>query len=65
MKQFLQWNVRRGNALVDETWVKSFPEHSKGFDVIIGNPPYVEYSRSCGRKQEHMAIFMLRLLSGH
>lgn len=42
----LQWNIHTGNALVHETWEKAFPEHRNGFDVIIGNPPYVEYSKT-------------------
>ncbi len=41
----LQWNVYAGNALADETWQKAFPEHIGGFDVIIGNPPFVEYNK--------------------
>ena len=41
----LQWNIRVGNALTDETWRMAFPEHCDGFDVIIGNPPYVEYNK--------------------
>ncbi len=41
----LQWNVYTGNALAEETWEKAFPEHIGSFDVIIGNPPFVEYSK--------------------
>lgn len=50
-------NIKCGNSLIDDTtvagdkafnWQKEFPEvFSKGgFDVIIGNPPYVVYIKS-------------------
>jgi len=45
VKRSLQWNIHVGNALTDETWKNAFPGHSDGFNVIIGNPPYVEYSK--------------------
>ena len=41
----IQWNVYTGNALTDETWQMAFPDRREGFDVIIGNPPFVEYSK--------------------
>ena len=41
----IQWNVYTGNALTDETWQTAFPDRHAVFDVIIGNPPFVEYSK--------------------
>ncbi len=42
---FIKWNIRVGDALVPETWGMAFPKQGNGFDVIIGNPPFVEYSK--------------------
>ncbi len=39
------WNIHAGNALTSEMWQAAFPGQYNGFDVIIGNPPFVEYSR--------------------
>ena len=44
-KRSIQWNIYSGNALADETWRMVFLERHDGFDVIIGNPPFVEYSK--------------------
>ncbi len=41
----LQWNIYSGNVLADETRQRAFPKHIGNFDVIIGNPPFVEYSK--------------------
>ncbi len=41
----LQWNVCAGNALADTTWQVAFSNRCAGFDVIIGNPPFVEYNK--------------------
>ncbi len=43
----IQWNIRAGNALEASMWVAEFPGIMArgGFDVLIGNPPYVEYSK--------------------
>ncbi len=41
----LRWNIHTGDALTPETWGNAFPEHRDGFDVIIGNPPYIEQSK--------------------
>ena len=43
-------NFKRGNSLDsrDFDWQKTFTSiysEQKGFDVLIGNPPYVEYSK--------------------
>ncbi|HKF36607.1 MAG TPA: DNA methyltransferase [Ktedonobacteraceae bacterium] len=39
------FNIRTGNALLDFDWFIEFHEimQKGGFDVITGNPPYVEY----------------------
>jgi len=47
----LDHNIRCGNSLIDDTavdpkafsWLSAFPEifSARGFDVVIGNPPYV------------------------
>ncbi len=38
-------NIREGNSLIDESfdWQREFPQvfESGGFDVVVGNPPYV------------------------
>ncbi len=44
----IQWNIVTGNALAGTLhWFKSFPHRMQngGFDVIVGNPPYIEYSK--------------------
>ncbi len=52
----LQENIKCGNSLIDDPtiagdkafdWNKEFPEVMKegGFDVVIGNPPYVDIKR--------------------
>lgn len=47
-------NFKRGNSLdsTDFDWQKTFTSiysEQKGFDVLIGNPPYVEYSKMQNR----------------
>ncbi|TAD95434.1 MAG: hypothetical protein EAZ97_15475 [Bacteroidetes bacterium] len=42
-------NIKRGNSLIDDPeitewafdWKKQFPNIKNGFDIVIGNPPYV------------------------
>ncbi len=44
----VNWNIVSGNALVGSIyWVEAFPHIMKkgGFTVIVGNPPYIEYSK--------------------
>ena len=40
-------NIREGNSLIDESfdWQREFPLafENGGFDVVVGNPPYVRY----------------------
>lgn len=38
-------NIHVGDALVEDMHVNCVMDHG-GFDVIIGNPPYIEYSKS-------------------
>jgi type I restriction-modification system DNA methylase subunit len=56
-------NFKRGNSLIDDAnvagdaafdWKKKFPETMKsgGFDVVIGNPPYVAITEeNCGKAE--------------
>ena len=54
----LENNIKCGNSLIDDTkvsdrafkWEVEFKEvmNSGGFDVVIGNPPYVDYSNIKG-----------------
>jgi len=57
----LSEHIKCGNSLIDDPeiagekafdWNKEFPEimHNGGFDVVIGNPPYVTFA--LGKKQE-------------
>jgi hypothetical protein len=43
----LESNIRTGNALVGFAWYAEFQEIMRGggFDVIIGNPPYLSYNK--------------------
>jgi tRNA1(Val) A37 N6-methylase TrmN6 len=53
----LDKKFRHGNSLIDEDfcWEREFKDifSSKGFDVIVGNPPYV-YTRSIGEQKEKL-----------
>lgn len=57
----LKSNIKVGNSLIDDTavdknnafkWAEEFPTIFKngGFDVIIGNPPYVSYNMKGGER---------------
>lgn len=37
-------NIKVGNAIIGFNWIQEFPEimKTRGFDLIIGNPPYVD-----------------------
>jgi len=37
-------HLRCGNSLHRFHWVEEFPDASKGFDAVIGNPPYLSFS---------------------
>ncbi len=44
----VNWHIMPGNALMGSIyWLDIFPHIMKkgGFDVIMGNPPYIEYSK--------------------
>lgn len=38
----IKFNLRTADSLIVD-WKKLFPETKKGFDVVIGNPPYVKF----------------------
>ena len=40
-------HIKTGNALVGDVYSTAFPEVARwgGFAVILGNPPYIEYSK--------------------
>ncbi|GAB4478308.1 MAG: TaqI-like C-terminal specificity domain-containing protein [Thermoflexibacter sp.] len=46
----LSENIKQGNSLIDDPsiderafdWKKEFPKAKEGFDLIVGNPPYVD-----------------------
>ncbi len=42
-------NIREGNSLIDESfdWKREFPQvfEGDGFDVVVGNPPYVRQEK--------------------
>lgn len=48
LRQPPDFHVYQGNVLVDFTWQKVYPAVMQrgGFDIILGNPPYIEYSQS-------------------
>lgn len=47
---FICENIKQGNSLIDDKniderafdWEKEFPKAKEGFDLIVGNPPYVD-----------------------
>jgi type I restriction-modification system DNA methylase subunit len=67
-------NIIVGNSLVDDAtlnphalaWLQTFPEAFKngGFDVIIGNPPYV-FGGGSGISPEEKVYFQQNYESGH
>ena len=52
-------NIREGNSLVDEQfdWQREFPQvfEGGGFDVVIGNPPYVRQEALTADFKRHAA----------
>ncbi len=50
----LERNLKHGNAAVDFDWRKTFPQVMKegGFDIVLGNPPYVRHELIKGIKPQ-------------
>lgn len=67
----LDQNIKSGNSLVDADglddapfdWAKQFPTimgREGGFDVVVGNPPYVQLSQGGGVSDELREYFLSR-----
>lgn len=41
-KKDIKFNLKATNSLITD-WKKLFPETETGFDIVIGNPPYVKF----------------------
>lgn len=41
-KKDIKFNLKTADSLITD-WKKLFPKTEKGFDVVIGNPPYVKF----------------------
>lgn len=68
----LSQNIKIGNSLIDDNtidtnafqWDKNFPEifnpliENHGFDVIIGNPPYVQLSFNENLSEDHKKFLL-------